>query len=81
MLALPRWRTCVPWPQSCAGCAWSTSTPPRTAEGSLLRSLAPLLQDLVLPLDDEFFRITKQFHNWLQGQSRKIGTDQQRHKA
>jgi trehalose synthase len=60
-----------------------------TADGGgvaeILRSVVPLLQDLglharwyVLPPDDDFFAVTKQFHNWLQGQSGEIATDHQR---
>ncbi len=45
----------------------------------ILRSLVPLLSDLgldacwyVLPPDDEFFAVTKQLHNWLQGHPGEI---------
>jgi trehalose synthase len=49
-----------------------------TADGGgvaeILRSLVPLLRDVgldacwyVLPPDDDFFAVTKQLHNWLQG--------------
>jgi trehalose synthase len=54
-----------------------------TADGGgvaeILRSLVPLLCDLgldacwyVLPPDDDFFAVTKQLHNWLQGQPGEI---------
>ena len=54
-----------------------------TADGGgvaeILRSLVPLLADLgldacwyVLPPDDDFFAVTKQLHNWLQGHPGEI---------
>src|SRR5205085_10718930 len=51
------------------------ATPDGGGVAEILRSLVPLLRDLgldaqwyVLPPDDDFFAVTKQLHNWLQGQ-------------
>ncbi len=60
-----------------------------TADGGgvaeILRSLVPLLEDLgvdarwyVLPPDDDFFSVTKQVHNWLQGAPGEIGSSDKR---
>src|SRR4051794_40871317 len=60
-----------------------------TAQGGgvaeILQSLVPLLQSVgvdatwyVLPPDDAFFEVTKQFHNWLQGSPGRIAARQKR---
>jgi len=55
------------------------ATPDGGGVAEILRSLVPLLRDLgldaqwyVLPPDDDFFAVTKQLHNWLQGQPGEI---------
>jgi trehalose synthase len=60
-----------------------------TADGGgvaeILRSLVPLLSDVgldacwyVLPPDDDFFAVTKQLHNWLQGHPGELEPQHQR---
>src|SRR5689334_14028346 len=51
------------------------ATPDGGGVAEILRSLVPLARDVglraawyTLPPDDRFFGVTKQFHNWLQGQ-------------
>jgi len=60
------------------------ATPQGGGVAEILHSLVPLLQSVgvdaswyVLPPDDAFFEVTKQFHNWLQGAPGRIAA---RHK-
>src|SRR4051795_3280217 len=60
------------------------ATPAGGGVAEILHSLVPLLQSVgvdaawyVLPPDDAFFEVTKQFHNWLQGSPGRIAA---RHK-
>jgi trehalose synthase len=61
-----------------------SATPQGGGVAEILHSLVPLLQSVgvdaswyVLPPDDAFFEVTKQFHNWLQGSPGRIAA---RHK-
>src|SRR5262249_35274256 len=60
-----------------------------TADGGgvaeILNSLVPLLQSVgidaswyVLPPDDAFFEVTKQIHNWLQGEPGRVAAHHKR---
>jgi len=55
------------------------ATPQGGGVAEILHSLVPLLQSVgvdaswyVLPPDDAFFEVTKQFHNWLQGSPGRV---------